>query len=204
VAGQTARAETNGGYDMHKVKLTLAGAVLGTVLGGLVVATPALADERTCRGTIRTATVDDVRVPKNAKCTLIGTRVKGNIKVERNATLDARKVNVDGNVQGEGARAVSVTAGSVVRGSVQVKQGGWATVTSSRINGDVQLDANRRYLRVNGNKVGGNIQVVGNHKGAQIHRNSVKGNLQCKENRPKPTGSKNSVGGNKEDQCRRF
>jgi hypothetical protein len=189
---------------MNKIKIALTGAVLGTVFGGLTVATPAFADERACRGTVRAVTLDDVRVPKGASCTLVGTRVKGNIKVERNATLVARKVNVGGNVQGEGARAVSVVGGSTVRGSVQVKQGGAATVTSSRINGDIQFDANRRYLRVNDSRVGGNIQVVGNRNGAQIHRNSVKGNLQCKENRPAPTGSKNSVGGNKEDQCRRF
>ncbi|GAA2378614.1 hypothetical protein [Nonomuraea africana] len=189
---------------MNKVKLTMAGAVLGTVFGGLVVATPAFADERVCRGTIRAVTLDNVRVPPGATCTLAGTRVKGTIKVERSATLIAREANVEGNVQGEGARAVSVVGGSVVRGSVQVKQGGAATVTSSRINGDIQLDANRGYLRVNGNRVGGNIQVVGNGKGAQIHRNAVKGNLQCKENSPKPTGSGNSVGGDKEDQCRRF
>ncbi|GLW11921.1 hypothetical protein Misp01_70490 [Microtetraspora sp. NBRC 13810] len=189
---------------MNRIKLTLAGAVIGTVFGGLVVATPAFADERVCRGTIRAVTVDDVRVPQGASCTLAGTRVKGNIKIARNATLVARKVNVDGNVQGEGARAVSVVGGAVVKGSVQVKQGGAATVTSSRINGDIQLDANRRYLRVNSNRVGGNIQIVGNRAGAQIHRNAVKGNLQCKENRPGVTGSRNAVGGNKEDQCRRF
>jgi hypothetical protein len=33
--------------------------------------------------------------------------VKGTLKVERNATLAARKVNVEGNVQAEGARAVT-------------------------------------------------------------------------------------------------
>ncbi|WP_155349171.1 hypothetical protein [Acrocarpospora pleiomorpha] len=189
---------------MNKLKLTLAGTAIGAIAGGLLVATPAFAEERTCRGTIRTATLDNVRVPPGATCTLLGTRVKGTVKVERNATLLARKVNVEGNVQAEGARAVSVLAGSIVRGSVQVKQGGAATVTSSRINADIQLDANRRYLRVNNNRVGGSIQVIGNHNGAQIHRNSVKGNLQCKENHPKPTGSRNSVGGNKEDQCRSF
>ncbi|MGP3961248.1 hypothetical protein ACTWPT_35135 [Nonomuraea sp. 3N208] len=189
---------------MNKIQLVLAGAALGTVFGGLVVATPALADERTCRGTIRAVALEGVYVPKGATCTLVGTRIDGDIKVGRNATLVARKVRVDGNVQAEGARSVSVISGSWVDGSVQVKQGGAATVTSSRIKGDVQLDDNHRYQRVNGNRVGGNIQVMGNRGGAQIHRNAVKGDLQCKENRPKPTGGKNVVGGNKEDQCRRF
>jgi DUF4097 and DUF4098 domain-containing protein YvlB len=189
---------------MNTMKLILAGAALGTVLGGLVVTTPALADERTCRGTIRATSVEGVYVPKGARCTLVGTRVDGDVKVAANATLVAHKVRVDGNVQAEGARSVSVSSGSVVDGSVQVKQGGAATVTSSRINGDVQLDDNRRYQRVSGNRVGGNIQVMANRGGVQIYRNAVKGDLQCKANRPGPTGGRNAVGGNKEDQCRRL
>ncbi|MFI7452144.1 hypothetical protein ACIBQX_31935 [Nonomuraea sp. NPDC049714] len=192
---------------MNKIKLALTGTVLGSVLGGLgglVVATPALADERACRGTMGAVSVDGLRVPQGATCILVGTRVKSDIKVERNATLVARKVKVGGNVQAEGARAVSLTAKSYVRGNVQVKQGGAATVTSSRIGEDVQLDDNRRYQRVSGNRIGGNVQVMANRDGVRIYRNSIKGDLQCKENSPRPTGSRNAVGGNKEDQCRRF
>lgn len=189
---------------MRMIKMVATGAVLGAVMGGLVVAGPAFADERTCRGTIRAATLDDVRVPQRATCRLVGTRVKGNVKVERNAVLIARKVRVGGDVQGEGARSVSVTAGSVVIGNVQVKQGRSATVLRSRINGDIQLEENRGRLRVNRNRVGGDIQVFENRGGAAIHRNSVQGNLQCKENRPRPTGGGNKVRGDKEDQCRRF
>jgi hypothetical protein len=189
---------------MDKIKIALAGAVLGSVFGGLVVATPAVADDRTCRGTLRAVSVDGLRVPPGATCVLVGTKVKSDIKVERNAALVARKVRVGGNVQAEGARAVSVTGGSVVRGNVQVKQGGAATVTSSRVGEDVQLDDNRRAQLVSGNRIGGNVQVMANRAGVRIHRNAIKGDLQCKENSPRPTGSRNAVGGNKEDQCRRF
>ncbi len=93
---------------------------------------------------------------------------------------------------------------SRIGGSVQVKQGGAATVRRARITGDIQYDANRRYLRANRNKVGGSIQVIGNSGGAEIYRNVIDGNLQCKENSPAPTGGGNVVGGNKENQCRRF
>jgi hypothetical protein len=176
---------------------------LVTLMAGMA-ASPAAAEERTCRGTLGAITVDNLRVPQGATCRLNRTVVKGTIKVERNAALVARGVRVVGNVQSENARNVLVTNSSRVGGSVQVKQGGAATVASSRITGDIQYDANTRYLRANGNRVGGSIQVVGNSGGAQILRNVVNGNLQCKENAPAPTGGGNTVGGNKEDQCARF
>jgi hypothetical protein len=99
---------------------------------------------------------------------------------------------------------VLVRSGSRIGGSVQVKQGRRAKVLSSRVNGDVQYDANRGLLEANGNRVGGSIQVMGNSGGARIYRNVVDGNLQCKENSPRPQGAGNRVGGNKEDQCRGF
>lgn len=54
-----------------------------------VVAPSASADERTCRGTLRAVTVDDVKVPRGATCRMYGTRVKGNIKVQSGAKFTA-------------------------------------------------------------------------------------------------------------------
>jgi hypothetical protein len=179
-----------------------AGLALLLVLGAT--SGTAIAEERTCRGTLGAITVDNLRVPQGATCTLNGTAVKGTIKVERNAVLKARGVRVVGNVQAENANRVVVNNSSRVGGSVQLKQGGSASVTGSRITGDIQYDANDRYLKANNNQVGGSIQIVGNSGGAEIFRNVIDGNLQCKENRPKPTGDNNSVGGNKEDQCAGF
>ena len=48
-------------------------------------------------GTIGTATVDNLRVPQGATCALNGKRVKGTVKVERSATVDAFRVRVVGN-----------------------------------------------------------------------------------------------------------
>ena len=190
---------------MQKIRLPLTGVLVALALVvAAIAASPAFAEERTCRGTLGAVTVDNLRVPQNATCRLNGTFVKGTIKVEPGATLIARSVRVIGNVQGENASNVVVRESSRIGGSVQVKQGGAAAVLSSRITGDIQYDANRRYLKANGNKVGGSIQVVGNSGGAEIFRNVIDGNLQCKENSPAPTGGGNIVGGNKEDQCRRF
>ncbi|WP_049566823.1 hypothetical protein [Nonomuraea sp. SBT364] len=189
---------------MRNIKLVLTGAALGTVLGGFVVAGPALADERTCRGTIGAVSVDGVYVPKGATCKLSGTRVEGDVKVAGNATLVAKKVKIDGNVQAEGARSVSVTSRSVVDGDIQVKDGGATTVTSSRVNGNIQLEDNRRRQRVEGTRVDGDIQVKDNRGGVRIYRNKVDGNLQCEDNGPRPTGGRNAVAGDKEGQCRRL
>jgi hypothetical protein len=173
---------------------------------GMILLAPlsASAEERVCRGTIGAATLDNVRVPQNALCTLNGTRVKGTVKVERNARLIAKDVLVIGNVQGENARNVRVLDGSRVGGSVQVVQGGGATVADSRINGNILYDSNRAPLQVLRNRVGADVQAFQNRGGVLIRGNVIDGNLQCKANSPAPTGGNNVVQGNKEDQCRRL
>ncbi len=169
---------------MKRITSVLAVGVLA--LGGMAVASPeAHADERICRGTLRAVTVDDLRVPSGATCTLVGTRVEGNIKVGGSATLLADKVRVDGNVQSAGHTYVRVRE-SRVGGSVQLENGGRVLLRQNQVKGDIQLFSNRR----SGTKV--------------VDANRVDGNLQCKSNSPAPTGSGNVVGGNKEDQCRRL
>jgi hypothetical protein len=176
---------------------------LTLVLGAILPAT-AVAEERTCRGTIGAATLDNVRVPQDASCTLKGTYVKGTVKVERRASLRAENVRVIGNVQGENARRVDVVQSSRVGGSVQVVQGRAAKVNNSRVNGDILYDDNNAALQASANRVGGNVQAFQNTGGVEIRRNVIDGNLQCKANNPRPVGGGNQVGGNKEDQCARL
>jgi hypothetical protein len=166
--------------------------------------TAAVAEERTCRGTIGSRTLDNVRVPQDATCVLEGTRVQGTVKVETNAILRARDVRVIGNVQGENARRVAVVQGSRVGGAVQVVQGRSANVADSRINGDILYDENRRALRAVDNWIGGSLQAFQNTGGVTIRNNTIEGNLQCKQNNPPPVGGGNVVDGNKEDQCARL
>ncbi|MGH8243459.1 MAG: hypothetical protein ACRETY_08940, partial [Steroidobacteraceae bacterium] len=145
----------------------------------LLAAAPASAEERVCRGTIRATTVDNLRVPDHASCVLLGTRVKGTVKVEYGASLRAEDVVVIGNVQGENAKSVQVLDGSRVGGSVQVKQGGSASVNDSRVEGDIQYDSNSARLRALRNIVGGSVQAFQNVGGLEIRRNRIDGNLQC-------------------------
>ena len=162
------------------------------------------AEERVCRGTIGTTTLDNVRVPQDATCKLLGTRVKGTITVQARGTLLAADVVVIGNIQAENARTVEVLDTSRVVGSVQIVQGGAAVVSDSRIDSDILYDSNDKPLAVLRTRVGGNVQVFQNTGGVAIRRNLIDGNLQCKENVPAPTGGNNTVQGNKEDQCRRL
>lgn len=165
---------------------------------------PARAEEIRCIGTLGAITVDNVLVPEGKTCTLNKTRVQGTVQVARNATLYAKTARINGNVQAENAKLVSVTANTTVGGSIQVKQGGAATINRVTVEGDIQFDDNARRVQALNNTVGGSIQAFENTGGVVIKGNRVDGNLQCKSNIPAPTGGGNIVQGNKEDQCARL
>lgn len=180
----------------------LLGAACATSLILLTGLPAAFAEERVCRGSLGAITVDNLRVPSGASCTLTRTRVKGSIVVQRNAHLVAKGVRVIGNVQAEDAARVVVADNSRVGGSVQLVQGGRAHVSATTINGDLLYDENTGPLRAADNTIGGNLQAFQNTGGVAIIGNVIDGNLQCKANAPAPTGGGNIVQGNKEDQCR--
>lgn len=182
---------------MWKFATIAVAAMCATVLA----APAAQAEERTCRGSLGRITVDNLRVPDGAKCTLNGTTVKGTIKVESRATLIAEGVRVVGNVQAEDAKKVVVRAGSRVGGSVQVVQGGIGRVVGTNVQGDILYDDQGGKVAAVRSTVGGNVQAFQNTGGVEIRGNRIDGNLQCKENRPAPVGGNNIVDGNKEDQC---
>jgi hypothetical protein len=166
----------------------------------LLGASVASADDTICRGTIGAVTVDNLVVPDNARCTLQGTRVEGNIFVETNSVLVARDVRVDGNIQADGHRLVFVYGSSTVGGNVQIEQGAAAWIDNVRIDGDLQVEQNNAQNRLTRNVVGGNLQANQNSGGLLIALNRIAENLQCQANNPPPTGGRN-VAGDKEDQC---
>lgn len=186
---------------MSRRRLSLLSA-LSTLLLLTVFPSPAFADEYVCDDLTEKApaVVDNLKVPDDATCTLVGTTVDGTIKVEKGATLDATDVEVAGNIQADGHDDVTVSD-STVGGSIQIKQGGSASITAVMVNGDIQFDHSTGPLVASLNRVGGSIQVVGNDGSVVISTNTMKGNLQCKENNPGPAGGGNTVGGNAEDQC---
>ena len=173
------------------------------VLASAVFASAAQAEERVCRGTIGATTVDNLRVPQGASCTLNGTRVEGTVKVERNARLTANGIRVKGNVQSEGFKNIVLRQASVVVGSVQLENGlsdGSGRVLNTRINGDLQFFSNEARMIARGNTILANFQANQNMGGLVIENNRVAENLQCQSNSPPPTGGNNTAG-DKEGQC---
>lgn len=123
-------------------------------------------------------TVDDLRVPDGASCDLLRTTIKGQLKVETDATLRASALRLTGNLQSEGASR-------------------WPTRRwAARCRSSREAGAD-----VSSNAVTGDIQLFENRGGIVVSRNRVDGNLQCQENAPAPTGGGNVVRGNAEDQC---
>lgn len=88
----------------------------------VVMAQPALAEERTCRGSIGRETVDNLRVPNGATCKLNDARVEGTIKVESNATLQVSKVIVIGNLQAVKNRGGLSINQNTIDGNLQCKE----------------------------------------------------------------------------------
>ena len=163
----------------------------------------AYADDFECRGSIGAVTKDNIVVPNGATCRLTGTRVQGNINVLTNAVLIADGVDVEGNIQSEGATRVRVIGNSVVDGSIQIKQGREALLNTVTVGSDVQIEQNRGAVRITNTNVEGNMQVKQNTGGVYIFRNTIRENLQCEQNTPAPTGGQNAAG-DKEGQCARL
>ena len=193
----------------ERVRVTLLTAVVALALAvaALLAAAPAApAEERVCRGTIGATTVDNLRVPQGASCTLNGTRVEGTVLVERNATLVGTGIRVKGNVQSEGFKSILLRQGSVVVGSVQLEnglRGGSGRVLNTRINGDLQFFFNGAHMVARGNTILANFQANQNTGGLVIENNRISENLQCQSNNPPPTGGGNTAG-DKEGQCARL
>jgi hypothetical protein len=163
------------------------------------------AGDTRCTGVIGAIDVDNVVVPAGATCTLNGTRVKGNIKVEPRARrLTANRVTVGGSIQADGAGAVRVLQGSVVEGDVQVKKGtgtgdsGAWVVRQTTIGGDAQFEENggRRSPGIENSIVDGDIQVFKQRGGGDpilVRENRVGENLQYFLNRRAGNISLNNI-----------
>jgi hypothetical protein len=108
---------------------------------------------------------------------------------------------VSGDDRGREQRRV-VANGVRVVGSVQLKNGlsgGTGKVTSTRINGALQVETNEAWMVLPRATILANLQVVGNTGGVVISNNTIAENLQCKENNPPPISGGNEAG-DKEDQ----
>ena len=159
-------------------------------------------DDVRCTGTL-TGTFDNVTVPVGATCTLVNSTVEGNVKALEDARLFMSDNHVRGNVEGDKARIVQVSGGTV-DGNIQIKDGSspselGAAVTGGTVvtGGDIQIEkmSTGRVLVEDARVLKGNIQITENVAGTAIEilRNDVAQNLQVFKNRG---GGSKSVTGN--------
>jgi hypothetical protein len=107
--------------------------------------------------------------------------VKGTVKVERGATLYASAVRVIGNIQAENARRVNV-ARSHIGGSVQIVQSRNGSTLSkldrNTVKQDVQYFENRGTISITSNRINGNLQCKANNPRPAGGGNVVGGNKE--------------------------
>jgi len=173
-----------------------------STFGGTPTNAPPITD-LVCQGTAGAETYRSVTVPQDARCTLNGTQVLGDIKVRSGAQLSAFGILVDGSIQAQGAANVKVegnaqaaasftsAAVSTIYGSVQVTQGDAATLNGLQVKGDLVLDGNRARVAVENTVVAGDLQAVNNTNTVVLRSNLISGDLSCQGNASTPTGGDN-------------
>lgn len=174
---------------------------LATTVG---VATPALAEDYECRGTVGAVTlVGNVIVPDDAVCTLNGTDVQGSIVTKSRSTLKATGVTVTGGLQGESPSTV-IVRGSEFGNGISIRKAELATgqieISSTTVTGDVQFEENRNPVRLEDNDIVGSVQANKHTGGLEITGNRIGNGLQCQDNRPAPVGGGN-IAKQKQGQC---
>jgi hypothetical protein len=100
-------------------------ATLVAVGAGLVLAPGASANDTNCIGAL-TGFHDNVVVPGGATCTILNAQIQGNVKALPGSVLNmSGGTTVGGSVEGDKPNNVQIFgAGNVVRGDIQVKEGG--------------------------------------------------------------------------------
>ena len=187
--------------------IIMTAAIAGLMLGSVSVA---MADDTFCAAggpeTLGAVTVDNVLVSGGFTCTLAGTTVEGNVKVEPGSSLRVfAPTSVEGNIQSDGGIFVQLLGLVTVDGDVQVK-GASGIIPSgfnlgTTIGGNVQFEENASITVFTGASIGGDLQVYRNARSV-IGVNTIGGNLQCKDNFPAPGPmGVNVVTGDKDDQC---
>ena len=136
------------------------GLVAAAVMAALAIASPASARDLRCNGVYKGKTFDDVTVARGAACTLIGSTVRGNVVVLRNAYLQTTGTVVRGDVEGKRAQTVFIDTGSKIGGSVEALKTIQFYVYNSAVGEDIEPERTVEAVQICGNTVRkGNIEV---------------------------------------------
>jgi hypothetical protein len=125
-------------------------ATLVAVGAGLVLAPGASANDTNCIGSI-TGFHDNVVVPEGATCTIFGAQIKGNVKALEDSILNiSGATTVGGSIDADKPDNTQIFgAGNVVRGNIQVKEGGNG-VQGVSVCGVTMPDGNIQIEKMNG------------------------------------------------------
>jgi hypothetical protein len=188
---------------VRKLPLMLALAIVGAVVAPPV----ATAGDTRCTGVIGPVTVKgNVIVPSGSTCELQDTRVKGNVKVERNAELAADGADIRGNVDCFGACFLFEEEfdGSRVGGNVKAEPAAQVGLFDTEVGGQVQC-AECEFLDAIDSSIGGDVNVTKELDGSFFCGNTVGGGVEFGENIPflvigfdpaEPGCTGNVIGGN--------
>jgi hypothetical protein len=169
----------------------------------LVIPSAAQAGDTICIGTVLPGVHDNIVVPPNASCTIIGgVTVRGSIKALENSALDVRNIEIAGNVHGDKAEDFFVV-NNVIGGNVEVKEGEapsasldvlirmnrfqkgpfsllpgqftWGNIKVERMRGDIFVDQNAGVQNI---QLQENIVMLVTNDELRVQTNSVDGNIQ--------------------------
>ncbi|MES2658067.1 MAG: hypothetical protein V4689_05585 [Verrucomicrobiota bacterium] len=165
-----------------------------------------------------------VRLGPGASLLTVRSQITGNVRALHSSRLDLRIfTRVEGDVLGEGARAILMQSGTIVAGNVELADSNTPSgadallIVDSTVTGRVLATNNSGLLRIGGCGINGNIAFLDNGNGSYLIRNNfirgnvryignrgagvivinrVEGNLLNRENSPPPSIANNIVGGN--------
>lgn len=114
-----------------------------------------------------------------APCRLIGTEVKGNVRLFEGGSLIAIAADIDGNVKAQSADFIDVR-NTEIDGHLQLNGmvGDISHIQDSRIDGNVALKDSRSRFDLRRNYIEDYLQIVDNSAAVLIDNNIIDGNLQ--------------------------
>jgi pimeloyl-ACP methyl ester carboxylesterase len=176
----------------------------------------ASADDATCSGVIKGATVTgNVIVPRNASCILDAVSVTGDVLVLENGNLSVQAyvepTMIGGNVLAEHCASALLEGTVTVGGDVQIlncaaKSG--FTGPGIKVHGSFLCQNNLGSCEAWLGDIKGNAQIQNNRStvASDVSLTRIGGNLQCQQNTPAPTHSAGPdwVTGKLQGQCSEY
>jgi hypothetical protein len=102
---------------------------------------------------------DDVVVPEDGVCTLIGGSVGGDVEVGRNAYFQATGTQIAGDVEGRRSLTIFIDTGTTVGGSVETTSTFQVFVFGATLGDELEVARSTDKVQVCGTSVDGDVEV---------------------------------------------